>query len=98
MDSLADSSDDDLLFEAGTIFEPRKPYKFRVRKILDTAENCDDEEFRSIYRMSRERFEYVIEMVKDYYPIQGQSNNGKSLSPREKLYIFLFFIASGVRG
>ena len=84
----SDLSDDDLIYEEGTIFESRKPYMFRVRKILETAENCDEEEFKSLYRMSSDCFEKLINMVQDFYPIQGQSNNGKSLSPRKNNSFF----------
>ena len=92
------SSDEDDLAYVEALAYKRKPYCFRVRRIIELAMTCSDEEFHTYYRMSRECFQKLLELVQDYYPIQGESINGKSLQPDEKLLIFLFHIGSGMRG
>ena len=69
-----------------------------MRRILETADNMPDSEFKETYRMSRKCFDKLLGMVYLHYPRLGLSPNGKSIIPKERLLIFLMFIASGLKG
>jgi hypothetical protein len=84
-----DNDDDD---------EPANPtYHFHNRRIISVADEIDDKTFRQYYRMTKETFALLLVEVRDYIP-DGNSTNGQSLSAREKLLIFLEYLASAELG
>ena len=53
-----------------------------------------DAKFRRIFRITRRNFGKLLYMIEPYLP-QGNSSNGMSIKPIERLLVFLYWTGSG---
>ena len=74
---------------------PGKEYRFHPRRILAESERMSDAKFRRIFRMTRRNFHRLLDWVGPHYPKQGDSSNGLSIKPIERLLVFLYWSGSG---
>ena len=70
---------------------PRSPYHFHLRRILDCSEQMSPGCYQAIFRMSKEISEKIYQEICMQLP-PGLSSNGKSIHPRERFLIYLFHI------
>ena len=54
-----------------------------------------EREFRELFRMTRHVFELLLFRLEDHIPL-GLSSNGKSISPRLQLMIFLYYVTGDI--
>ncbi len=73
----------------------KRNYKFRDRRLLEVARTISDEKFQTYFRMTRETFSDLLDLVKVHLP-DGRSTNGRSLLTEEKLLCFLMHIAGNL--
>ena len=77
----------------------KRPYKFHKNRDLEDPEEIRTEkDFALVFRMSRSTFEKLLKMVAFKFPRLGLSTNGKSLSPRQRLLMFLHMCGSDTPG
>ena len=75
---------------------PRKKYKWHDRRLLSAVEECSEETFADCFRMSKACFDKLFSEVAEYFDIIG-SSNGKSISAKESLLIFLYNSSGDIR-
>ena len=73
--------------------QPRH-YEFHDRRILRVAERMTDDTFRKVYRMNRRNFNRLAEILSPHL-LPGNSLNGRSLLPEERILVFLWFAGTG---
>ena len=72
---------------------PRE-YRFHPRRILSESRRMSDAKFRRIFRITRRNVAKLLDMIEPYLP-QGNSSNGMSIKPIERLLVFLYWSGSG---
>ena len=70
----------------------RKVYEFYNRIALSNANRMSDLRFRRIYRMTRTTFQSILNDMGGYFS-PGLSPNRKSITPVEKILVFISFLA-----
>ena len=73
----------------------KRKYEWRNRRIYSEALNMNNREFLRRYRVSKQTFNVLLELIRNKLK-PGRSNNGKSVTPEERLLIFLFSAGSGI--
>ena len=63
---------------------------------MDYVNEYSNKDFKEAFRMKKKTFQKLAEEVGSLFKKQGESTNGKSLSPTERLYIFLHTCADDV--
>ena len=77
----------------------KRSYIFhKNRDLEDPAEIRTEQDFALVFRMSRATFELLLDMVWNKFPRLGLSPNGKSLTPRKRLLMFLHMAGSDTAG
>ena len=78
--------------------QPKKKrnYHFRQRNLLRLFEEETDAGILKLFRMSRSQIKILFELVRDSLP-QGNSRNGKSIKPFERLLTYLYYLGSNLQ-
>ena len=66
------------------------------RDLLRKANGLSDSMFKSCFRMGRETFTKLLSEMEHHLPI-GRSGNGRSIIPKERLLMFLFYAGGDIR-
>ncbi len=74
----------------------KRSYKFHDRRLLQKSREITDTSFKKYFRMNRDTFCDLLELVRTHLP-DGYSTNGKSLKTEEKLLCFLMYISSNMK-
>ena len=70
-------------------------FYFGDRKMQATVDAMPEREFRELFRMTKRIFELLLFKLEDHIPL-GLSSNGKSVSPRLMLLIFLYYVTGDI--
>jgi hypothetical protein len=84
-------ADDEYELDPDDVERVPRSYKFWNRQIVKKARKMNSRQFHNCFRMSKETFEKLLMEIEDELPI-GSSSNGKSLTARERLLCFLWFV------
>ena len=61
----------------------------------ETVDAMPERQFRELFRMTHRVFELLLFRLEDNIPL-GLSSNGKSISPRLQLMIFLYYVTGDI--
>ena len=89
---LNSTSEDEAISDAN-IVQGKRPYRFHDRRLLEVTSRISESAFRQYFRMNKDTFQSLLDFVQPHLP-DGQSKNGRSLTTRERLLMFLMFAAS----
>ena len=71
-----------------------RPYTFHERRIFPKSQQLSDYKFQRIFGVSRPNYDRLATLVCPHLP-PGLSTNGKSLTPDERLLVFLNWARTG---
>ena len=77
---------------------PKRKYKFNKNRNIEDPNEYSDKDFRDVFRMSRQTFDLLLDIVANKFPRLGLSPNKKSIIPRQRLLMFLLIAGSDTPG
>jgi hypothetical protein len=69
----------------------KRRYRFHPKRLVEMSDSMNERRFLSNFRMSKSIFEKLLVAIAPHLPI-GLSTNGKSLSARERLLTFMWYV------
>ena len=101
-ESMSDDDEDHASIEENFEEPPakvaRKYIWHKNRDLEDPAEIRTEKDFAQVFRMTRDTFNKLLSMVEFKFPRLGLSNHGHSLTPRQRLLMFLHMAGSDTPG
>ena len=73
----------------------KKNFLFGDRSLLKRVEEMAPRAFREVFRMTKRVFEIFLAECEPWLP-PGLSSNGKSISPRLQILIFLYYVMGAI--
>ena len=73
----------------------KKNFSFGDRSLLKRVEEMAPRAFREVFRMTKRVFEIFLAECEPWLP-PGLSSNGKSISPRLQILIFLYYVTGSI--
>ena len=73
----------------------KKNFSFGDRSLLKRVEEMAPRAFREVFRMTKRVFEIFMAECEPWLP-PGLSSNGKSISPRLQILIFLYYVTGNI--